>query len=297
MIKLLWNTQNQKTPNNDNSKFNEKQKIDFFWGNYHKKSSDIWIYEILKNIEFTKIDNHSDLKQGDQLIIIDSSVEEKINFYEKLKLICSKIYLFHLGDESGAFNLNPIYSKCDFVWRTFCSNKYFVNDKVKCLPIGYKSGIINKNNIIRKYKWAFTGTPHKSSRHDLLYQFSDIKPFFCHRTDTFDKKIISTQEMSEVLSSTNFIPCPNGFFHPETYRLYEALECGCIPIVEDSYKYYDRLFPNNPFIKINKWIDAKNIIKDLNDTQTKTKQKDCKIWWTQEKEKIKNFINKKIING
>ena len=30
----------------------------------------------------------------------------------------------------------------------------------------------------KKYKWAFTGTPHKSSRHDLLFQFSDIKPFF-----------------------------------------------------------------------------------------------------------------------
>ena len=59
--------------------------------------------------------------------------------------------------------------------------------------------------------------------------------------------MIETEEMSEVLSSTIFSPCPNGFVHPETYRLYEALECGCIPIIENTYKYYDRLFPNNPF--------------------------------------------------
>ena len=64
--------------------------------------------------------------------------------------------------------------------------------------------------------------------------------------------------MSEILSSTEFIPCPNGFFHPETYRLYEALECECIPIVENAFKYYDRLFPNNPFIKVDKWRDAKH---------------------------------------
>ena len=63
------------------------------------------------------------------------------------------------------------------------------------------------------------------------------------------EKIILVDEMSKVLSSTEFIPCPNGFFHPETYRLYEALECECIPIVESAYNYYDRLFPNNPFLK------------------------------------------------
>ena len=40
--------------------------------------------------------------------------------------------------------------------------------------------------------------------------------------------------MNKILVSTEFIPCPNGFFHPETYRLYEALESGCIPIVENA---------------------------------------------------------------
>ena len=70
--------------------------------------------------------------------------------------------------------------------------------------------------------------------------------------------------MSEALSSTEFLPCPNGFFHPETYRLYEALECECIPIVENAFRYYDRLFPNNPFIKVDKWVEAKSIIGEWN---------------------------------
>ena len=71
-----------------------------------------------------------------------------------------------------------------------------------------------------------------------------------------DEKSMGSSEMGKIISSTHFIPCPNGFFHPETYRLYEALECECIPIVENAYKYYDRLFPDNPFLKINK--DRKN---------------------------------------
>ena len=170
-----------------------------------------------------------------------------------------------------------------------------VQDKIKCIPIGYKSGLLNKNINQRKYKWAFVGTPHKSSRHDLLFQFSDIKPFFCHKTKKFDEKIITVEEMSEVLSSTEFMPCPNGFVHPETYRLYEALECECIPIVENAYKYYDRLFPDNPFLKVDMWAEAKSIISTWDENQINKKKQECKIWWNEYKNKLQESIKSKII--
>ena len=99
--------------------------------------------------------------------------------------------------------------------------------------------------------------------------------------------------MSKILSSTDFIPCPNGFFHPETYRIYEALECECIPIVENAFKYYDRLFPNNPFLKIDKWIDAKPIINGWSRDQINRKKEDCKLWWSHYKVQLqKNILDK-----
>ena len=100
--------------------------------------------------------------------------------------------------------------------------------------------------------------------------------------------------MSEILSSTKFIPCPNGFVHPETYRLYEALECQCIPIVENAYKYYDRLFSGNPFLKVDKWMDAKLSITEWKEKQIISKQEECKIWWRQQKEKIQKLMKEKI---
>ncbi len=295
MIKLLWNTHNQEKTNSSNEKVKKIEINNYNWGIYHKVNSNIWIYDILKNINYTTIDNENKLEDGDVLIVIDSNPEKKIKLYEKFKLICSKVYLFHLGDETGASNLSQVYDKCNYVLRTFCSNKYFKNEKVKCIPLGYKSGIVNKSYVNRKYKWAFTGTPHKSSRHDLLFQLSDIKPFFCHKTEKFNKQIISVEKMSEVLSSTIFIPCPNGFYHPETYRLYEALECGCIPIVEETYKYFDRLFPNNPFLKINKWIDAKKILQSWESEKIKKKQKECIVWWDNYKVDLQEMVKNKII--
>jgi len=290
MIKLFWNTHNQ-------SKFSEnnKESASYIWGAYHKKNSDKWIYEILKKVEYNTINNEKDLKNGDILIVIDSSIENKIKQYDRFKLICSKIFLFHLGDETGIIDFSQVYKNCDYVWRTFCSNKYFNNDEIKCIPIGYKSGIAINSVNSRKYKWAFIGTPHKSSRHDLLYQFSHIKEFYTYKTEKFNLKPIEANEMSKILSSTEFLPCPNGFVHPETYRLYEALECDCIPIVENAYKYYDRLFPDNPFIKINKWSEAAPIIKGWSDEQISNKRKECEKWWNKYKLDLQEFVKNKII--
>ena len=109
-----------------------------------------------------------------------------------------------------------------------------------------------------------------------------------------DREIIEVDKMSEVLSSTEFIPCPNGFFHPETYRLYEALECETIPIVENAFNYYDRLFPGNPFIKVDRWIEAKEIIEKWKSDQIKIKREECKNWWKIYKNQLQNNILKRI---
>ena len=294
MIKLFWNTQNQIVPNSNHPQFKELSRNNI-WGIYHKNNSNKWIQEVLSKIKFKTITNEKEIDSNDILIVVDSSVEKKIEFYNKLKLICSKLFLIHLGDETGSYDLSPIYQNCNHVWRAFCSNKYFNSENVSCLPIGYKSGIIKNNKFEKKYKWAFIGTPHKSSRQDLLFQFAKIEPFFCHKTQEFNKKIIDVNKMSEILSSTEFMPCPNGFVHPETYRLYEALECGCIPIVENAYKYYDRLFPNNPFIKVDKWFDAKELVRSWNNEQIKKKKDECISWWDSQKRIIQNFIEKKVI--
>jgi len=290
MIKLFWNTHNQ------NKDTTEKEKREKFWGLYHRNNSNLWIYEILNQIKFDSVSSEDQIESKDTVIIVDSSIENKNDLYDKLKLISSKMFLIHLGDETGILNLSSAYNKFNYVWRTFCSNKYFKNKTVSCIPLGYKSGVkLTEKKIKREYKWSFIGTPHKSSRHDLLFQLSDIKPSFSYKTEKFDKKILSVNEMSEKLSQSEFLPCPNGFVHPETYRTYEALECECIPVVEKSYSYYDRLFPNNPFIKIDKWKDAKEIIGSWRKNQIEKKQEECKLWWQKYKKNIQENI-KKIIS-
>ena len=287
MIKFLWNSNN----------YNIGEK-DIFWGLYHKKNSNLWIKSILKKVDFKIIKDISEIQSKDKLIVIDSYIHKKIQFYSKIKLFCDQIFLFHLGDEifHEPKAIREIYSNCQFVWRTFCSNLYFNANNVNCIPVGYKSGISLTNiSVTRNLRWAFVGTPHKSSRHDLLFNLSEIKPNFIHETGKFgDKNSLNSDQISEIFTKTDFIPCPNGFFHPETYRVYEALECGCIPIVEDSYNYYERLFPQNPFIKISKWSEAKTIIKQWNKKNIEKKKNECIKWWNDYKSLLQNSIKQKI---
>ena len=108
MIKLFWNTPNQKKPNTEDKKIVEKLERDYVWGIYHQKNSNLWIYELLNKIKYNIVKDEIGIEKDDVLIIVDSSLEEKTELYTKLKLICSKIFLFHLGDESGAYDLSKI---------------------------------------------------------------------------------------------------------------------------------------------------------------------------------------------
>jgi len=64
--------------------------------------------------------------------------------------------------------------------------------------------------------------------------------------------------------------------------------------VENAYKYYDRLFPENPFLKIDRWKDANNMIKKFTNSEIKNKSNDCKKWWSDYKKNIQDTIYNKI---
>ena len=287
MIKLLWNTSRH-----------QKDSFELTWGKYHEDNSKDWIYFLLQDIDCKTIDSEEEIDKGDTVIIVDSGIHFKEHFYIKLNTLAKRFFLFHVNDEHLDKRSAPIYSYCDYVWRTCCSPKYFLSNKVKCIPPGYKSGFKQKFDLNKKrhYKWCFFGTQHKSSRHDMNFQLEKIKPNFVNRIDKFadKKKSANVEEMEKVYFNTNFAPCPAGFFHPESYRIYEALQCGTIPIVESVYNYFDNIYPNNPLIKINKWKEAKEIIDNWGDDQILNKRKECINWWNQYLLDHKNFVREKI---
>ena len=286
-MKLLWNT-NKNLPVGSN--FGEEKTI--FWGNYHFVNSYPWILNLLSKLEIEIINDTQNLDENESLIIVDHLISTKESFYFDLSNKVKKIFLIHLGDEGGAEKKDLVYSLCEHIWRTF-SLPMFKNFKnVSCIPIGYKSDPIkDKINILkRNYKWSFLGTTHGSSRYDLLNKHKNIMPNFINLTEDFSgKKSMDTNDYYKILNNSIFAPIPHGYFHPETYRLYEALEAGCIPIIENPFQFFDNFLPNNPLLSVNSWEDSSTIIKKYleNKKDIENLRNNINDWWIQHKENLK----------
>ncbi|MDC0363859.1 glycosyltransferase family 47 protein [Candidatus Pelagibacter sp.] len=286
-MKLLWNT-NKNLPVGSN--LGEERTI--FWGNYHFVNSYPWILNLLSKLEIEIINDTQNLDENESLIIVDHMISTKESFYFDLSNKVKKIFLIHLGDEGGAEKKDLVYPLCEHIWRTF-SLPMFKNFKnVTSIPIGYKCDPIKDNiNILkRNYKWSFLGTTHGSSRYDLLNKHKNIMPNFINLTEDFSgKKSMDTNNYYKILNNSIFAPIPHGYFHPETYRLYEALEAGCIPIIENPFQFFDNFLPNNPLPSVNSWEDSSTIIKKYLENKKDIEILGNKIndWWTQHKENLK----------
>ena len=286
-MKLLWNT-NKNLPVGSN--LGEERTI--FWGNYHFVNSYPWILNLLSKLEIEIINDAQNLDENESLIIVDHMISTKESFYFDLSNKVKKIFLIHLGDEGGAEKKDLVYPLCEHIWRTF-SLPMFKNFKnVTSIPIGYKCDPKkDKINILkRNYKWSFLGTTHGSSRYDLLDKHKNIMPNFINLTEDFSgKKSMDTNDYYKILNNSIFAPIPHGYFHPETYRLYEALEAGCIPIIENQFKFFDNFLPNNPLPSVNSWEDSSTIIKKYLENKKDIEIVGNKIndWWTQHKENLK----------
>ena len=286
-MKLLWNT-NKNLPVGSN--LGEERTI--FWGNYHFVNSYPWILNLLSKLEIEIINDTQNLDENESLIIVDHMISTKESFYFDLSNKVKKIFLIHLGDEGGAEKKDLVYPLCEHIWRTF-SLPMFKNFKnVTSIPIGYKCDPKqDKIDILkRNYKWSFLGTTHGSSRYDLLNKHKNIMPNFINLTEDFSgKKSMDTNDYYKILNNSIFAPIPHGYFHPETYRLYEALEAGCIPIIENPFQFFDNFLPNNPLLSVNSWEDSSTIIKKYLENKKDIEILRNKIndWWTQHKENLK----------
>lgn len=108
---------------------------------------------------------------------------------------------------------------------------------------------------------------------------------------------------SAIMENSIFAPCPAGN-SPETIRLYDALESGCIPISLDhlflkSEQALGALGPA-PFPIIASWEELPSLLSKMklelqnNPQKILDLQKKCGVWWVNYKTHISQIISKRI---
>ena len=185
-----------------------------------------------------------------------------------------KFYILHLSDEyvGDAINFYELEG-CLGVVRMYNRDDIpsAVKSKVLTIPLGYHWTLeagsddpLNKTPRLpfREKNWSFFGTDWKDRR-SLLSPLGINQPYTCYMVESWDsdKKIQRKEYISTLLDSL-FVPCPPGL-NPETFRLYEALECGCIPLYvkqgpSDSYANW--LQEELGLLPVSNWQEASALL-------------------------------------
>jgi GR25 family glycosyltransferase involved in LPS biosynthesis len=144
--------------------------------------------------------------------------------------------ILHLSDEfvEGPMDLYRL-GCCRQVVRNYWRPDCATLSKVITIPLGFARGV-SKNKVMRgllkdrPYVWSFHGTDWYN-RKRMLEPLMNVIPHNCKWLSEFMDAATMTpaKEYHTLLSETQFVPVPPGN-NPETYRLYEALENGCIPV-------------------------------------------------------------------
>jgi GR25 family glycosyltransferase involved in LPS biosynthesis len=153
----------------------------------------------------------------------------------------AKFRILHLSDEKGCDSLE-VYklSGCEKVMRFYVRGDVPCAEKVTTIPLGYhwtlREGSKNPLTLtprlpFRELTWSFHGTDW-GSRKGALEPLTDISG--AHLANFYEQwlgaEAQGKDEYVTTLLNSIFVPCPDGV-NGETFRFYEALECGCIPLL------------------------------------------------------------------
>jgi hypothetical protein len=211
-------------------------------------------------------------------------------------------FLVQFLDEFYEGSYEEIYENFRGVFRCFWSD-VFNPRRIMEMPLGYNNGLDGgRVNLVpasrRKYVWSFLGQVNKSSRPDVARELLRVVPNFFFATDDVPGLLVynkldgkrrkfSPAECAEILFESSFSPCPMGNANLESYRVYEALECGSIPIVEKrlTLDYFRHLLGDHPLPTVRSWAEARGLIAELlaSPEQMDALQQRCIAWWRQYK--------------
>jgi GR25 family glycosyltransferase involved in LPS biosynthesis len=189
--------------------------------------------------------------------------------------------ILHLSDELSGPQKDPllIYQlpNCISVLRTYIRDDFppGTENKIRVIPLGYRWSPLNSsqasllrtpNTPFRENHWCFFGTDW-NGRSELLAPL--LKANLIKSCKFFpnwnDPSGLTREEYLYEMTNSIFVPCPDGV-NPETFRFYEALEAGCIPLIvktEKNAEWFKWVSDYVPLIANDNWEDALRIMFTL----------------------------------
>jgi hypothetical protein len=254
-----------------------------------------WITELFRDcFREERDDSHSVVI--DNSVVIDARIQRAPEDYYARFASKRNVFLFHLGDEWYDPHYEK-YSNFNGVFRNYASSA-FNPSFVMGLPLGYYNFRPHASEIPtaknRKYVWCFLGQLNKASRPEMASALARIGPNLVYATDNPGSPRFTVETYHRALFDSVFVPCPMGNVNLESFRVYESLECGAIPILESrlTLDYFRLTLGDHPLPTFRSWNAAARYIRHLmaDSTLLLAKQEECLAWWQGYKVGLKGQV-------
>lgn len=225
--------------------------------------------------------------------------------YDKINEVINgsaKVLIFITSDEEGMFDTEKLVHPDKIVYSQYGNGGFM-------FPLGYAKDtrrILKEIGYQKKdMDWFFAGQITHSRREacvealrPLTETIDDPGRGLLVETDGFAKGL-SQEDYLEAMSEAKVVPCPSGAVSVDSFRLYEALEAGCIPIADDmsplksySESYWSKLFGGCDFPTIVNYDKLPNLINKA--ATFSNYGSDVFAWWINKKNQIREQLKKEL---
>lgn len=114
---------------------------------------------------------------------------------------------------------------------------------------------------------------------------------------------LSHETYYDFMRRAKIVPCPAGPATPDSFRMAEALEAGCVPVL-DAFSpgdhrvegYWDLVFgPDHPFFVIEDWEREWEPVMNEILSDYERHQRACEYFWRQYKLRMRSWLTKDLI--
>lgn len=265
-------------------------------------------FDAVKNYEFVHYSTMRELPQTEKraVIIIHGTheyrvidtIQQDVNGLEKSLII-------NIGDEGAEFPTRRLIGSTRKIWVQMPvpgRHDYASHFLVCGYPHDAKMhlAVRDARSVNRPLDWFFSGQVQHQRRRDCVAQLSRLPNGLLNPTPGFWQGL-ERSEYYRMMSDAKIIPCPAGSVTPDTIRMAEALEAGCVPIVDGLYAQANRpdnywqyvLGENPPFPIIYDWKDFPRILAEELKKWPANRDR-CIEWWTAYKLKMVDWMTQDI---
>jgi hypothetical protein len=217
----------------------------------------------------------------------------------------SSVVLFLMGDEESVFPVEEIKHNNIKIWVQ--NPKPGRHDQYRKLGCGYTPHIKGAKEIPKKeLNWFFSGQINNDRRREccsalkeLLLRNENLISGYLGQTPGFSLGL-SKDEYIEKMLQAKVAPCPSGSHTVDTFRLFEALELGCVPIADNETPmnnwsgFWTWLFDEEPpFPTINRYDDLGGYIQDSLEKFPVLNNK-IQSWWLRKKSQYRQTLRQDL---